>query len=263
MHNLPFDCHVHSSRSACAEDINDAWLFERAQNSGICFAVTDHSMHMYYEPEIAWAMYREDALELFAARRDSGRQRILDYVATFRACPSPNLRVGLELDVLPDNQLMFEAALRPELDLLIGALHLLPTIPAQASEAEILAEFRLKTATLLDYGVEVLAHPFRILLATAKLAVPADLLAWVVQAAGAHGTALEINSHFPFPEEDLQMIRLCREHGVKLAVGTDSHRQADFGVFDYHRDLFAQAGLTEEELDALLYVPDCCPASVV
>lgn len=263
MYNVPFDCHVHSSRSACAEDINDAWLFERAQNSGICFAVTDHTMHMYYEPEIAWALYRKDALRLFEARRDSGRQRILDYIATFRACPSPCLRVGLELDVLPDNQLMFDASLRPQLDLLLGAVHLLPTLVAEAPDAEVFAEFRLKTAILLDYGVEVLAHPFRILRAKNSRQVPADLMAWVVNEAQAHGTALEINSHYPFPEEDLQMIQLCREQGVKLAVGTDSHRQAEFGVFDYHRDMFARAGLTEEELDALLYVPDCCPASVV
>jgi histidinol phosphatase-like PHP family hydrolase len=258
-YHLPFDCHVHSVRSVCASDTTDEWLFEQAQNIDFCFAVTDHTMHLYYEPELAWALYRENAVELYEARRDKGRQMILNYIAALRACPSPRLRVGLELDVLPNNQLMFDQSLRSELDLLVGSVHQLPTLDSEAADSEIIAEFRHKTSILLDYKVEVLAHPFRILLAKNSDLVSAELLEWIVDEAGASGTALEVNSHHPYPEADLAMIRLCREKGTMLAVGTDSHHQWEFGVFDYHRDLFRQAELTADELAALLYVPDFCP----
>lgn len=257
---IAFDCHVHTLRSACGEDITDEWLFAQARTRDLCFAVTDHTMHLYYEPEIAWAMYREDAVELFEARRVSGRDRILRYVADLRRGECPNLLVGVELDVLPNGQIMFADDVRDELDFMLAAHHLLPTAQKQETPAVVEAEYRQQTTWLLDYGVNVLAHPFRILL-SAGYAVSPELIAWTVAQARTHGVALEINSHKPFPEEDVALAQEAVRQDVRLVCGSDAHNSREFGVFDYHRDIFAQAGLTATQLAAVLYVPEQCPAS--
>lgn len=254
---IPFDCHVHTLRSACGEDITDQWLFSQARTRDLCFAVTDHTMHLYYEPEIAWAMYRDDAIELFAARRDSGRERILRYLADLRSGECPNLLVGVELDVLPDGQIMFPDDIRDALDICLGAHHLLPTASQKAPPAEVDSEFRQQTTWLLEYGVDVLAHPFRIVL-SANYEVGEELIAWTVALARAHNTALEINSHKPFPDHDVAMVREAVRAGVRLACGTDAHNSREFGVFDYHRDIFARAGLTDDQASALLFTPEQC-----
>jgi histidinol phosphatase-like PHP family hydrolase len=45
---------------------------------------------------------------------------------------------------------------------------------------------------------------------------------------------------------------------VRLACGTDAHNSREFGVFDYHRAIFARAGLTDNQASALLFTPDQC-----
>jgi histidinol phosphatase-like PHP family hydrolase len=254
---IAFDCHVHTQRSACGEDITDQWLFQQARTREICFAVTDHTMHLYYEPEIAWAMYREDAIELFAARRVSGRERILRYMADLRSGNCPNLLVGVELDVLPDGQIMFPADLRGELDLCLGAIHLLPSAGRQADPTAVEAEQRQQTLWLLQYGVDVLAHPFRTMLSSGY-EVDGELVTWTVEQAAAHGVALEVNSHKLYREHDLFMVRQCAELGVRLACGSDAHNTREFGVFDYHRAVLAEAGLSEAQLAELLFTPEMC-----
>ena len=104
---VDFDCHVHTTRSACGEDITDEWLCGKAREDGLSFAVTDHTMHLYYEPEIAWSMSRPDGIALFEARRESGRERIRQYLADIKSCGSSRMLAGVELDVLPDGQIMF------------------------------------------------------------------------------------------------------------------------------------------------------------
>ena len=252
---IEFDCHIHTTRSACGEDITDDWLCQKARSDSLRFAVTDHTMHLYYEPEIAWAMYREDAIPLFEARRKQGRDTIARYVDDLRDCDSDNLLVGVELDVLPDGQIMFPDELRPELDLFLGAIHLLPTVQNKAEATAVENEYKQQTRWLMDYGIDVLAHPFRVILGSGY-EVGEPLVEWTVDLAAEYGVALEVNSHKPYREHDLSMVRLCAERGVLLAVGTDAHHSREFGQFQYHRQLFRRAGLSESEAAKLLYTPD-------
>jgi histidinol phosphatase-like PHP family hydrolase len=250
-----FDCHLHTVRSACGEDITDEWLCARAQENGTCFAVTDHTMHLYYEPEIAWAMMTDDGIRLFEERRQFGRDNLLRYLDDLRSCDAADMRVGVELDVLPDGQLMIADDLRDELDVLVGAIHYQPTIKHKLGQAEVEAEFRRQTQWLLQYGVHVLAHPFRILLA-AGYEVGDELLHWTVAQAGEHGAALEINSHKPFPDHDVRMARLAVARGQRLAIGTDAHHSREFGEFGYHEDILRRAGLDDTAMQEILFRPD-------
>jgi histidinol phosphatase-like PHP family hydrolase len=259
MLDLNFDCHLHTTRSACGEDITDLWLCAKAHEDQVCFAVTDHTMHLYYEPEIAWALYRADNVELFEARRVQGRDNILRYLEDLRSCHSPNQLVGVELDVLPNGQIMLADDLREELDLLVAAVHFLPSTERKAPQSEVSAEYRQQVTWLLEYGVQVLAHPFRTLL-SAGYEADAELVAWTVEIAGQYGVALEVNSHKVFPDHDRQMVALAAKRGVGLAVGTDAHNSREFGEFGYHRQIFAQSGVSEARVAELLYRPAACPA---
>ena len=250
-----FDCHLHTVRSACGEDITDEWLCARAQANGTRFAVTDHTMHLYYEPEIAWALLTDDNLRLFHERLHSGRENTLRYLDDIRSCDSGNMHVGVEMDVLPDGQLMLADDLRDQLDILLGAIHYLPTIKRKLGREEIEAEFRQQTQWLLEYGLDVLAHPFRILL-NAGMEVDEEMMHWVVDLAGRHGAALEINSHKPYPEHDVQMAKLALARGLQLAIGTDAHNSREFGEFGYHEDILRQAGLNEAGMQEILFRPD-------
>lgn len=252
MLDIDFDCHIHTTRSACGEDITDEWLCSKAHENKVRFTVTDHTMHLYYEPEIAWSMMTDQGIALYEERKASGRETILRYMEDIRSCGHPNMMVGVELDVQPDGQIMFPDDLRDEVDIMVGALHYMPTIQKKASPDQIEAQFRQQTQWLLEYGVDVLAHPYRIMLG-GKQAVSPELIEWVVDKAGEHGAALEINPHFPFPDYDVTMVKLAAERGIRLATGTDSHNTREFGQFDYHRDIFAQAGLSDEQAAALLF----------
>jgi len=249
LHNV-FDCHVHTVRSACGEDITDEWLCARAQENGCGFAVTDHTMHLYYEPEIAWAMMTEDGIRLFEERRRTGRDNIRRYLDDIRDCGASNMLVGVEMDVLPDGQIMFPDDLRGEVDLLLGATHFLPTIKHKRGPEEVEAEFRRQTQWLVEYGVDVLAHPFRILLGAGH-EVSDELMRWVVDLAAAHDTALEINSHKVFPDHDVQMTRLALARGLQVACGTDAHNSREFGEFGYHADILRRAGV--EDMEGVLF----------
>lgn len=253
MLKIEFDCHLHTTRSACGENMTDEWLRERALENGLRFCVTDHSMHLYYEPELAWAMMGEDGIRLFEERKQSGRDNILRYIEEIRSCEAENMQVGMEVDVQPDGQIMFPEDVRGGMDLLVGALHYMPTIKQKAGPEEVEEEFRRQTVWLLDWGVDVLAHPCRIMLHN-KREVSRELMRWVVEQAAAHDTAVEINSHYPFDEHDELMIRDAVELNVPLATGTDAHNSRDFGQFDYHRRLLAAAGLSEDEAAARLFV---------
>ncbi len=257
--DIAFDCHVHTQRSACGEDITDEWLFEQARSRDLCFAVTDHAMHLYYEPEIAWAMYQEDAIELFEARQASGRERVLRYMEDLRSGGCPNLLVGVELDVLPDGQFLFPEDLRGELDFCLGAVHVLPSVIAKGEQDAAEAEQRQETLWLMEYGVDVLAHPFRTMLGDGYQ-VSEELVTWTVEQAATYGVALEVNSHKIHREHDLLMARKCAERGVRLACGTDAHNTREFGVFDYHREVFSEARLTEEQVAELVFTPEMCRA---
>lgn len=248
---ITFDCHVHTLRSACAEDIDDEWLCSQPYK-GFSFAVTDHTMHMYYEKEIAWALLREDSVALFQERIVSGRENTLRYIDDLRSCNLPHMKVGVELDVMYTGQIMLADDLRDQLDLIVGGVHFLTTIQQQAPLPEIIAQYQDETRWLLEYGIDVLAHPYRILLGK-NLPVDDDLLNWTIDQAEKHGAALEINSHNIRREHDLKMAKIALDRGLKLAIGTDAHNTREFGDFTYHYEILETVGVQPDQHDSVLF----------
>ncbi len=248
------DCHTHSEFSACAEDVTLAGYAERARDTSLHFAITDHSAQVFYPPDQRWGFWSDDAVEIFERCRPQGRRRIIEYVAAVRAAQRGNMLVGTELDVLPDGRIVFPEGVLGSLDVVLGAVHAMPTLRHERPLDEIRAEFRFQVEALADHGMEVLVHPYRLLLA-ADVPVGAELIEWTVRCAAERGFALEINSHKTYAEHDLAMVRAAVEAGVPLAVGTDTHRWSEFGDFSYHVEILTRAGLPETSWPGVLWRP--------
>lgn len=249
-----FDCHTHTEFSSCAEDVTLQGYIEIAETTSQTFAITDHSAQIFYPPDNRWGFWTEDAIEIFEANQEAGAERIRHYVETIRAAQCGGMFVGTELDVLPDGRKVFPDDLLGSLDVILGAVHSMPTLRNERPVDEIHQEFRSQVEALAGHGMDVLVHPFRLVLA-ADVPVDGDLLEWTVQTAADCDFAVEINSHKQFPEHDLAMVRLALELGVTVAIGTDTHRTEEFGDFTYHEMILREAGLAPEDWDRHLFQP--------
>lgn len=246
------DCHVHTEASSCAEDVSLQGYADFARTSDTVFAITDHSAHIFYPPPNAWSFWTDDAVPLYEANLDAGRERVESYLREVRQAQCGGMLIGTELDVLPDGRPVFPEDLLRGLDVILGAVHSLPTLRARRPVDEVAAEYKFQAKVLADLGMEILAHPFRVTLGEGY-PVPDRLHDWLVALAADAGFALEINSHKLFPGEDLKMIRLALEAGVTLATGTDAHRWSEFGDFSYHAEMLTQAGVPGEQWPEVLW----------
>ncbi len=239
------DCHAHTEASACAEDVTLQGYADFARTSDMVFTITDHSAHIFYPPGNAWSFWTDDAVPLYEANLEAGRERVESYLRKVRRARCGGMLIGTELDVLPDGRPVFPEDVLRGLDVVLGAVHSLPTVRARRPLKEVMAEYKFQARALADLRMDILAHPFRVTLGEGY-PLPDDLLEWC-------GFALEINSHKQYPDADLKMIRLALEAGVMLATGTDTHRWSEFGDFSYHAEVLTEAGVPAEQWPEVLW----------
>ncbi|MFP4250641.1 MAG: PHP domain-containing protein [Armatimonadota bacterium] len=249
-----FDCHTHTEFSACAEDVTLQGYVEIARESSQQFAITDHSAQMFYPQDNKWGFWTDEAVAIFEANREAGDRRIREYVKTIREAQCGGMFVGIELDVLPDGRKVFPDGLLGSLDVIGGAVHSMQTLRHERPVDEVYEEFRGQVDALAGHGMDVLVHPYRLLLAD-EVPVTEELLDWTVSCALDRGFALEINAHKQFPREDVAMVRMALERGVTIAIGTDTHRTEEFGDFTYHEQILREAGLDPASWDRHLFRP--------
>ena len=248
------DTHTHSEYSACGEDVTVAGYADIARTTDNIFALTDHSAHLYFPPDRKWGFWSDEADEMFEACREDGPRRVREYLDYVRSLQCGGMLIGVELDIMPDGRIVYDEDMLGGLDVVLGAVHSMPTIRRKRLVAEVEDEFRFQTRRLGEIGVHALVHPFRQLLGSGY-EVGEELMRWTVQTAADAGMALEINSHKVFPDHDLAMVRMALEAGVQLSIGTDAHRWAEFGGFSYHRDILDQAGVDEDTWPEVIWTP--------
>jgi len=246
-----FDCHCHTERSACAENVSLAMYVELAARGNAPFAITDHSAHLFYPPEAKWAFWGDDADLLFREHYDAGIARCADYVAWLREAQTGQMLVGVELDVFYDGRLVFDPQLLSELDFIIGAVHGIRALNRELPLEDVVDELKTRTLHLAEAGADAIAHPFREW-KQKKRDVPIEVVEWLVDTARDGDFALELNCHYKVPEADLAMVALCVERGVPIAIGTDTHRAHEFADFSYHEEILRQAGVSPDQWDAVL-----------
>ena len=243
-----FDTHVHTELAYCAADTNVAdcvRLAGRMGLDGLCF--TEHAAQLYVTADQFWAAEFISQPGLWKA---GPRQRMDEYFRLTDPYRGPTVRVGLEAEIDRNGELTVRPADRDRLDLLVGAVHWLIEDTDGMTDAQVTAAFLRTTEKLLAADVDVLVHPLRFLKSQRPIspqtnAAVADMLA-------ATDTVAEINYHLNTPE--LPFVAACLDRGVKITLGSDTHKLAELGDLASNLALLRQAAGCDD-VEHLLYTP--------
>jgi DNA polymerase (family 10) len=134
------------------------------------------------------------------------------------------LLAGIEVDILADGSLGLPDRVLADLDLVIASVH-----SGMHEELDLMTR-RVLTAISNEH-VDILGHPTGRLIPS-RPAYELDMDR-VIEAAKTTGTALEINSSPYRMDLDDPQIREARDHGVKLSIGTDTHKREELTHIRY------------------------------
>jgi DNA polymerase (family X) len=201
--------HAHSTWSDGAASV--AQMAEAARRLGHAYlAITDHSQAL----TVAGGL-NEERLAAQAAEIDALNAGFTDGFRVLK---------GIECDILMDGALDLSPAALQTLDFVIGSVHAHQKLEREAQTARIV---RALESGLID----LLAHPTgRILGMRDSYAVDLER---VMDAALAHGVALEINA---YPDRlDLEDVhaRRAKERGIAISVNPDAHRPDHLALLRY------------------------------
>ena len=247
-----FDSHAHTSclSYCCAPDITPESyrqaLAARPWLDGI--AITNHGFATYFPERLAWsATYMRNPC-LFDGFRRFGNRRLEMHLQRVESLREFGVYTGFEVEMMGDGRLTVDDKFRHRLDVLIGSVHFFPEFDQGAlPQEEILPAWWAHTERLMGTGIDILGHPFRWLQRTAKVEVTPEMVPQLVALAKKTGVALELNAHMRI-ENDIEMVRECVRVGVPLAMGTDSHCEAEIGNLDYPLSAIAAAGFSPDEV---------------
>jgi len=245
------DNHCHTQFAYCAEDVTVEAVLKRAETLGlsyVCF--TEHSGQLYLSTADYWGHRFFHDPDLMPEARKKGADRIVAFRKAVAESGSPLARVGMEIE----SDAYGGITLLPEdsdgLDLIIGAVHVLPDELLSAPAARLHSEFMKTSESLMKHGIAVLAHPFRFY-HRGKLPAPKHLYGDMAKTLKAHGVAAEMNFHTNRP--DPEFFSACVQEGVKISLGTDTHNLLEAGDFHRHIELLKMIGVTEDMLDRILF----------
>jgi len=196
-----FDCHVHTNRSFCGRaEMTPQTLVKLMEQKGLKgFAITDHSSHFYsFSTGEVWDSKSPQFFlrtpHVIERHHPGAEEAIREHISSIRRYAQNGVLVGLEADCDFEGNLMIPPGIEKELDILIGSVHWLPcTVEEDKSSKRCIREFLDIALKLLEKGIYVLAHPTRIF-TWSGMEVPMEVVDPLVDAAIAHGVALELNS---------------------------------------------------------------------
>ena len=247
------DVHCHTEYAYCGRDVTATRNIELAQAMNVHrLCLTEHTFQLYFEPDEAWSWRWQTEPGLAERAWEAGGGRMPAYRAHVGRLRNNFVRLGLELDVRDDGSLLLADSDREGWDLLIGAVHTLPGFDGSGATAQAEAErlFLRDTERLVEHPIQVLAHPFRFFY-RGGLSRPVHLYDKVAGWLAQRGVAAELNFHCNEP--DIRFVEACLSHGVKLALGSDSHDQAEVGALAPHLALLEQVGVGAQQRPDVLY----------
>ena len=197
------DLHVHSKWSDGISSIEE--IAQAAQKRGYQYvAICDHSKSLRIAHGLDESRLLKQIEEIDRVNEKLG-QRLKNFQV---------LR-GTEVDILAEGGLDLSDKVLEKLDIVVGAVH-----SGFKQEKGRMTKRILRA--LESPFVDILAHPSgRLLGARDAYEVEMDEL---LEAAKQHGKALEINAYFERLDLDDLHCRKAKEMGIRMAIGTDSHR---------------------------------------
>ena len=199
--DLRGDLHVHSNWSDGTLSL--AELAAEGERRGYEYLiVSDHSGTL----KVAHGLSERDLAE---------QRHTIEVINRDSSC---RLIAGTEVDILSDGSLGFPDRVLADLELVIASLH----GGLRQDQDQVT---RRVIAACENENVNIIGHPTGRLIGRREAA--AVDLGRLIEAAAAHGTALEINaSPFRLDLEDTA-VRAARDRGVRISIGTDAHRPGE------------------------------------
>jgi histidinol phosphatase-like PHP family hydrolase len=231
------DIHVHTQMAYCNENMDIGMALQLARDLGLLgLRFTEHSGHLYFShDDYSRACFVGG---ITAAHPDDNRMPA--YLAALKRHRLDPRTWGVEIDADAHGVPIMQPGDESALPFRVGALHGLDVLQDPGvTDAIIAARFLAVLERFLTYRLDVLAHPFRVF-RRARRDLPAGLLEPTVSLLRRYGTAAEVNFHTNDPTPDF--IRLCIDHGVPLAFGSDAHNLYEVGEFFPHLALLREAG---------------------
>ncbi len=193
------DLHVHSDWSDGSDPI-DAIVAAAVRRKYSFIAITDHTESLTIANGLTPERLRKQVDAIRRVQEDHG--------------DGIEVLAGTEVDIKADGSLDLPSSVLRDLDIVIGSVHSRMKMDA--------GEMTERVANAMESGlVDVIGHPTGRIIGRRdpiKLDIPR-----MFEVARETGVAMEINA---FPDRlDLRDIhcRLANEHGVTVAIGTDSH----------------------------------------
>lgn len=217
------DLHCHTTTTDGRDDI--ATMAAAAKAAGLTYlAITDHSKAL----AMANGLDEARALSHAAQIREVGRR--LEGIT---------LLAGIECDIRPDGTMDLADDCLAQLDIVVASVH------SAFNQDEQQMTDRLLKAIECPY-VDIIGHPTgRLILRREPYRFNLELVA---DAAARHGVALEISSQIHRLDLSDTNARLAGEHGVRLAVNTDSHSKKEFGLLRWGVMVAQRAWLRPEDV---------------
>ncbi len=148
----------------------------------------------------------------------------------------PRVLHSIEMNLSPEGEGDMEPDALARLDLVLGAFHSKLRLTEDQTERYL--------AAVRNPTVHVLAHP-RCRMFDRRAGLWAD---WprVFEAAAEAGTAVEIDAS-PYRQDlDVELLKVARDTGVRISIGTDAHSVPELGYIDYGLAAAILAGVPKE-----------------
>lgn len=232
------DNHIHTQLAYCSDNMDIETAIELGHLFGLrAMTITEHSDHLYFNIN---EYGRKECYTYGLDRANESNYRMETYLDYKKKYSSNFVRFGLELDFGFDGKPMVLQEDLKQFDFILGTMHMIPDVTPH--------EFMLQLERLLSYGIDVIAHPFRIFKLNGK-DIPMEIITPAVELLKKYNTAAEINFHTNEPP--VEFVRECLRLGVRFSFGSDSHNLAEIGDFSYNLDLLKEAGFSGNLKDIL------------
>jgi DNA polymerase (family 10) len=225
------DVHMHTVETDGRNTIEE--MAEAARERGYEYmAITDHSKNL------AFANGLTDERALAHIERIRAVEKSIGGIRIF---------AGIEVDILGDGSLDLSDSVLEQMDIVIASVH---------------SQFNQDRAAMTDRLLKAVANPNTSLIGhpTGRLLLRRDAYQFdldaVLKAAAQHKVAMELNSYPDRLDLSDVHLRLAKQHGVKIAINTDSHHTSHMEKIRYGIKQARRAWLTKEDVLNTLPVVD-------
>lgn len=221
------DMHVHTHYAYCADkNMFPEESIKKIDMVGIGgIALTEHAAQLYVSAKDYWSARFIEEPSLIYSKENNRMNQFKQYIRNFR---SYNVKIGLEVEIDINGNLALLEEDTGEWDVLLGAIHWLPS----KFEYNIKQGFLWAAEAIAETNINIMAHPFRFFSKIGE--TPVDLYKPMVELLKYKGIAAELNFHTNKP--DPRFFEMCVSEEIKISFGSDSHCLDDVGQLSQHID---------------------------